>query len=169
MSEVKFKQEIIKELSSDFDFISEVKGKHFSGKTFYIDHIIIPKDKSLWMNKNIAFGIEYKDVDRLGESTTKFTGWLGQSVDYANTDWDGYGYLYVLTCPGIRSTDFVKEVDKDFMLTRIMSEFGVGELKYLNNYGWSIVLKDKHRLWSQKNGVETCGKNWSLKRKFGSR
>lgn len=169
MSEEAFKQSIINEMSSDFHFIPEVSGRHFSGKRFRIDHIIVPKDNSHWMNKNIAFGIEYKDVDRLGESTKEFTGWLGQSVDYANTDWDGYGYLYILTCPGIRSTDFMKEVDNGFMLNRIMGEFGVRELKLLDNYGWSIVLKDKHRLWSQKNGVETYGKNWSLKRKFGSR
>jgi hypothetical protein len=163
-----FKTEIITKLKSHFDFYPEVKGTHFSGKRLSLDHIIIPKNCPEWRNKNIVFGLEYKDVERIDGDTTNFTRWLGQCVDYANTKWDNYGYIYILTCPGIRTTEFIQKIDSNWMLARVMGHLGIGELKVLKNYGWSITLHDSHRLWSEIKGVES-GKTWNLKRKFGSR
>ena len=90
-----FKTEIIVKLKDHFDFHPEIKGTHFTGKRLSIDHIIIPKSCSEWKNKNIVFGLEYKNVERINGDTTKFTSWLGQCVDYANTKWDNYGYIYI--------------------------------------------------------------------------
>lgn len=163
-----YKNEVFTSLSPYFDFFPEVKGTHFSGKKLYLDHIIKPKSNLHWKNKDVVFGVEYKDTVRIDGNTTNFTSWLAQCVDYANTYWDNYGYIYILTCPAIRSTEFIQAVDKDWMLARVMSHLGIGELKIIPNYGWSITLQDSHRIWSIKNGVE-YGKHWALERKFGSR
>jgi len=167
MEEV-FKNYIYSQLSQSFDFFPEVKGTHFSGKRLSIDHIIKPKNTDKWKNKDIVFGIEYKDIQRLDGDTTNFTKWLAQCVDYAHTNWDNYGYIYILACPGIRSTRFIRTVDKSWMLARIMAHLGIGELKEINRYGWTITLNDNHRIWSEEYGVEH-GKIYNLKRKFGSR
>ncbi|CAH0998008.1 hypothetical protein EMA8858_04143 [Emticicia aquatica] len=166
--EKEFKVEVKNTLSNDFDFYSEVQGTHFSGMRLRIDDIVVPKDISNWKNKKVAFGIEYKDTKRIDGDTTNFTSWIAQCVDYANTKWDNFGYIYILTCPSIHSTSFIKEVDKEKMLTKVMSHLGIGELKNLDRYGWSIVLQENHRIWSEFRGVES-GKHWSLERKFGSR
>lgn len=163
-----FKNQIITKLKDHFDFYPEIKGTHFSGKRLSIDHIIIPKNCSGWKNKNIVFGVEYKDVERIDGNTTNFTSWLGQCVDYANTKWDNYGYIYILICPGIRITKFIQGIDSYWMLSRVMGHLGIGELKEVKNYGWSITLQDSDRLWSEIKGVES-GKTWNLERKFGSR
>jgi len=163
-----FKTEIQNKLKDHFDFFPEIKGTHFSGKRLSIDHIIIPKNNTEWKNKNIVFGLEYKDVGRIDGDTTNFTSWLAQCVDYANTNWDEYGYIYILTCPGIRSSEFMQAVDSDWMLARVMGHLGIGELKIIKNYGLTITLQDSHRIWSENKGVES-GKKWNLERKFGSR
>lgn len=164
--------DIKKQLENDFTFERHVKGKHFSGKELQIDFIIKPKDLSIWKNKSICFGLEFKDMPNLDQKgdTTDFTKWFAQCVDYSNTNWNNYGYIFILTCPGITSSKFVQAVDSSWMLKRIMGHLGIGELVFLKNYGWSIILHDeKHRLWSQKNGVETGGKTWNLTRIFGTR
>ena len=163
-----FKREVILSLSDHFHLFPEVKGTHFTGKRFSLDHVIKPKNNIAWKTKDIAFGIEYKDLDRIDGDTKNFTSWIAQCNDYANTNWDNFGYIYVLTCPGIDSRDFMKSIDKDKMLNKLMSQLGIGELKKLSNYGWSIVMQDTHRMWSEKKGIES-GKHWNLKRKFGSR
>jgi len=172
MNEIQVILETIQQLSEDFTFDRHVKGKHFSGKQLQIDYVIKPKNILKWKNKNIRFGLEFKDMPNLDQKgdTTDFTKWFAQCVDYSNTNWDNYGYIFILTCPGITSSKFVQAVDSEWMLKRIMGHLGIGELTFLKNYGWSIILHDeKHRLWSQKNGVETGGKIWNLKRSFGRR
>jgi len=54
------------------------------------------------------------------------------------------------------------------MLARVMGHLGIGELKVVKNYGWSITLQDSQRMWSEFKGVESV-KTWNLERKFGSR
>lgn len=163
-----FKNLIFERLSEHFYFESEVHGVHFSGKKLRIDHIITPKDTSQWKNKNVSFGIEYKDLERIDGDTKNFTKWLAQCSDYANTSWGDFGYIHVLICPGIYKSQFIKKIDESWLLPRVMAQLGVGELKELDNYGLTITLNDSHRMWSEENGVEE-GKRWALERKFGSR
>lgn len=160
---------MVSRLSPYFEFFPQAWGTHFSGKRLRIDHIIRPKDTSLWKNKDVVFGVEYKDVGQIDGDTKNFTKWFAQCVDYANTKWDDYGYIYILTCPGLRSTGFIQVVDSHWMLARIMGRLGVGEIKNMGDrYGWAITLQNSNRVWSQKQGVE-AGKRLLLERKFGNR
>jgi hypothetical protein len=171
MSEKEISAEVVKELSNDFYFYPEVKGKHFSGKQLKLDYIIKPKNITDWKNKNICFGLEFKDmpnIDQKGD-TKNFTKWLAQCIDYSNTYWEEYGYVIILTCPGIRTSNFLGAIDGSWMLTRVMGQIGIGELKKFQQDGWSIVLHDIHRVWTQNKGVGTGGRLWNLKKKFGCR
>lgn len=171
MSEIHVITDVINQLSNSFIFHRHVGGKHFSAKQLQIDFVIKPIDCSNWKNKKICFGLEFKDMPNLNQKgdTTDFTKWLAQCVDYSNTNWDNYGYIYILTCPGITSSVFMNKVDSSSLLTRVLGHLGIGELKLLKTYGWTITLHGDHRIWSQKKGVETPGKMWNLERVFGSR
>lgn len=171
MNEKSLVSEIVEQLSNDFLFEKQVSGKHFSGQQFKIDYIIKPLITNGWKNPQVCFGLEFKDLPNLDQKgdTKDFSKWLAQCVDYSNTYWNNYGYIYILTCPGITTSRFLQQVDASWMLTRIMAHLGIGELKFSNPYGWTITLSGQHRLWSQKNGVEMAGKSWNLQRCFGSR
>ena len=87
MSEKEIEISVINQLTTHFDFIPKVKGRHFSGKQLVIDYIIKPRRPEKWKNKNIVFGLEFKDINRLDniEDTTDFTKWIAQCVDYSHT------------------------------------------------------------------------------------
>lgn len=170
MSEKNIERLITKELSPHFKFMPRVRGTHFSGKKLELDYVMQPLNKTGWKNPDIVFGVEFKDIIRLDQKgdTTDFTKWIAQCVDYSNTYWDGFGYINVLTCPGISTSSFMGAAYNNGMLLNVLSHMGIGELKRSNNHGWSIYLQGHHRMWSEKEGVSS-GKIWNLQRKFGSR
>jgi hypothetical protein len=164
-TESAFAESVLVELEPHFYIHREVRGTHFSGTKLRIDCVIKPKDSSGWKNQDVAFGIEFKAPSKIKEDFRDYSGWLAQCVDYAHTDWNGFGYLYVLACPGIAETHIAGAFDA---MAHIMGQIGIGELKQLPYHGWAITLHDQHRLWSQSEGVKQ-GRNWSLERKWGSR
>lgn len=170
MSEKDIERIVSDSLSKYFEFIPKVKGKHFSGKRLEIDFVIKPIDTSLWKNQDIVFGLEFKDLDRFDKKgdTTDFTKWIAQCVDYSNTYWDDFGYIHILTCPGISTSTFMDAAYSSTLVLKLLGHLGVGELKNTPNYGWAIFLHEQHRMWSEKEGVSS-GKIWNLTRKFGSR
>lgn len=161
----------IQQLSHYFDFSPKIKGTHFSKKRVEIDFIIKPKIPTGWRNVNVCFGVEFKDMEAFDKrgNTKDFSKWLAQCVDYANTDWDHYGYVYILTCPGIQTSAFVQAAYGQTFMPRFLAQLGVGELKLSRYYGWTITLHGDNRIWSEKNGVENNAARWNLKRTFGSR
>lgn len=169
MGEVEYKVRVFSRLEHDFDLIPEVWGTHFSGKRLRLDAIAIPKVKQSWKNPNVVLGIEFKDEMRLRD-TTHYTQWLAQCVDYAHTKWDQFGYIFIFACPGllegIHTTATVG--DNAWLLARMMSHLGIGELRFDPRYGLTFFLQQSHRIWSQHKGVES-GRIWSLVREFGSR
>lgn len=108
MNEKQLKENVVQELRENFYFYPEVKGTHFSGKRLALDYVMKPKDTTEWKNKNIVFGVEFKDVPALDKKgdTSNFTKWIAQCVDYSHTVWDDFGYLFILTCPGITTSTF---------------------------------------------------------------
>lgn len=160
-----FVKETLQLLSKHFIIKEQVLGTHFSGARLRIDAILQPVDVKTWKNKNVAFGIEFKSQDKL-DSTKDKTLWIKQCIDYANTRWDEYGYLYIFSCPSIFDQLKYAVKDEGWLWNRILSNLGVGRLDNIKNYGWTFFLQDEHRIWSEKDGV-VCGKKWSLKRKFG--
>ena len=156
---------IIKLLSNDFYIVEQVYGTHFSGARLRIDAIAKPKDISNWKNPDVCFGIEFKLQENL-KDTHDSTHWIKQCIDYANTKWDNYGYIYVFSCPSIFDKLDYAVQGNQWLWNRILSNLGVGRLDNHKYYGWSFFLQDTHRVWSQRDGV-TSGKHWTLKRKFG--
>lgn len=170
LMEKDYKIQAFKILEPHFEIYQEVRGKHFSGKSMRLDAIVTPKIKEHWKNPNIALGIEFKPKHRLHSDTINYQ-WLEQCVDYSHSYWDQFGYIFVFVFPnlidGIRTPITVDEPKR--LLTQIMSRLGVGELRFDTNYGLTFFLQGSHRIWSQKQGVES-GKTRTLKRgRLGSR
>ncbi len=84
MNEKELATTVVQQLSDDFIFLPEVRGTHFSGKELRIDYLMKPKSISSWKNKNICFGIEFKNLPNLDKQgdTIEFKIWLAQCIDY---------------------------------------------------------------------------------------
>lgn len=170
MSEATLSNLYLTDLEPHFHIEREITGSHFSGKRLRLDAVLKPKAASMWKREDVAFGIEFKDTDRFAKSydTKNLTQWLAQCIDYANTNWDNFGYLYIFCCPSL--VDEVPEsvLSNPMFIRNFMGQMGIGEIKYQPIYGLSILLHGHHRIWSATKGVEQ-GKNYTLDRRFGSR
>ncbi|MDJ0737584.1 MAG: hypothetical protein QNJ47_26565 [Nostocaceae cyanobacterium] len=172
MTEASLTTRYLTDLEPHFHIKREVMGTHFSGKRLRLDAVLKPKIASSWKREDVAFGIEFKDTERFAQNydTKNLTKWLAQCVDYSNTDWDDFGYLYIFCCPSL--LDEVPESvlpNPNLMFVRnFMGQMGIGEIKYLPRYGLSILVHGHHRIWSATKGVE-YGKTYKLDRCFGSR
>ncbi len=163
--EKNYAENILSQLKNDFYIEEQVYGSHFSGARLRIDAILKPKNNLIWKNPNVSFGIEFKLEEKLKDTKDK-TLWIKQCIDYANTNWDNYGYIYVFSCPSIFETLEYTFQDKSWLWNRILSNLGVGRIENHNYHGLTFYLQDTHRIWS-KNGGVASGKHWTLKRKFG--
>ena len=169
MSEAAFKAHVLNILRDEFFIWTEVEGPHFSGRRLRLDAIVTPKNIATWKTPHVALGIEFKDDIRWNGGTKALTKWFAQCVDYAHTDWDGFGYLYVFACPGmIDELTGPSSSPGAWLLSRVMGQLGIGELRFDPRRGLSFYLHESHRLWSQRDGIES-GRLWSLTRTFGSR
>lgn len=163
--EKEFSETVLNILAKDFYIQTEVWGTHFSGTKLRIDAVAMPKESTKWKNPDVCFGIEFKAKQNLKDTTHK-THWINQCIDYANTNWDKFGYMYIFSCPSVFENlgDVIK--GEPWLWNRILSNQGVGRLDFNKYHGLTFYLQDTHRIWSEKGGVAS-GKVWSLKRKFG--
>lgn len=170
MTEIAIKNNYLPNLERNFHVYHEVHGKHFSGKKLKLDAILRPKDSHLWKNPDVALGIEFKDTIRFSNNydTKDFTKWLAQCLDYSNTSWNGFGYIYIFACPSLVDGVAEQVIGNPMFITNFMGQLGIGELKEMAYYGLSFVLHGHHRIWSSMSGVE-YGKHYTLTRRFGSR
>lgn len=170
MSEATYKARVLSILEPQFEIYEEIPGVHFSGEPMRLDAIVQPKACSDWKRLSVALGIEFKNGDRNMSDMRDYTSWLAQCVDYAHTDWMGFGYIYIFTCPGITDGQHIKNTGDTttWTLARVMGHLGIGELRFDEMYGLTFSLQGQHRIWSQAKGVEE-GSRWTLQRKFGSR
>lgn len=105
---------------------------------------------------------EFKNPGDRG--TKEYMKWAAQCVDYAHTDWRGYGRLLIATCLPV--TDGVLDgVDAQWLLVRLLGQLGVGELGVSPSQGWTLRVSGE-RVWSQARGPRP---NWSIKPRRGSR
>lgn len=166
MSEEKHCIKVHNEIKDSFNINREVWGTHFSGKRLRIDSILTPKDTTEWKNKNIALGVEFKDHKRIQGDMTNYTKLISQAVDYANTKWDGFGYI-----PVFIQTDFSVYGDSkefEFVFPRVLSALGVGQFIKHDFYGWTFYFQGQDIIWCERDGIRR-GKYWNLKRTFGSK
>lgn len=138
--ELEVSDELLIKLGRFFHIHQEVHGTHYSGKRVRIDAVLIPRDKHLWAGENIKLGLEIKrGKNSIGEASKH----AAQSVDYANTHWDKYGYLYVFCFPD--STQGTFSLAAGFY-QRFLGQLGVG---FLRDERGALELRLKgHLVWS---------------------
>jgi hypothetical protein len=169
-TEVELAAQILERLSEHFWVNTEVQGTHYSGRRLRIDAILRPINAELWKTTDPAIGLEFKLLRGIGGAKS-FTKWCAQCADYAATDWDGVGMVSVFGYNIYMSTigdSMVEPSTHCFYITRLMSRFGVGELREVKRRGLSFVMSGHHVMWSEIRGVETW-KHTYTERRFGAR
>lgn len=165
------RERVLKILAPHFHIHREVTGDHWSGRRIRIDAIVIPKDDSAWKTKQPRLGIEFKNFNGFHPALDMkdYTRWWSQCHDYAETNFDGHGYVYVFSYNGF--SHYRKRAahpSTAAMAVRFWGRLGVGELAPCRHFGLTFSLQET-RVWSEKNGDEQGARTWSMSRKFGSR
>ena len=170
MSHREIKARYLEKLQKHFFIQEKVSGQHFSGKKLQLDAVLRPHTALGWKNPDVTLGIDFKDVSRFAQEydTRNLTSWLAECVDYANTRWENYGFIYVFACPSLIDQVPQHILGNEMFVRNFMGQLGIGELKELPYYGLTFLLHGHHRIWSEDRGVES-GKQYSLIKKFGSR
>lgn len=162
------KRRVLGSLSRHFVVHEEVWGQHWSGKRMRIDAILIPKDDSLWKTKSPRLGVEFKNFRSFDPSFSikDYTKWWAQCHDYAETSFDGHGYVPVFSYNGF--THYRQRIGNDSTAAfaiRFWGRLGVGELQPDD---LTFVMNGTNKIWSMSRGV-IDGSRISMERKFGSR
>lgn len=170
------KNGVLERLAAHFDIFEEVWGSHWSGKRVRIDAVIKPKDDTLWKTKSPSIGLEFKNFRKFDPSISMkdYTKWWSQCHDYAETNFDGHGYVYVFSYNGFshyrgRSPN----TSASAFAERFWGRLGVGELEP-GFGGWprrpclTLRINGTNKIWTEVDGVRD-GQRMSMERKFGSR
>ncbi len=152
LPENKFREEALRQLDTWFHVQTEVSGIHpRRTQKLRIDAVLRPRDTAPWYDPDPAFALEFKRSKTSYEHLSKYTRWIAQSMDYAETDWDGYGYLTVFTCPSVLSSMPYLDDRTEFVLSRVMGQRDVGELGFTRE-GWVLRLTGEN-YWTQDDGI----------------
>lgn len=162
------RQRVLDALSLYFVIHEEVWGNHWSGKRVRIDAILIPRDDSGWKTKSPRLGVEFKNFRSFDPSFSikDYTKWWSQCHDYAETNFDGHGYVPVFSYNGF--SHYRQRVGNDSTAAfaiRFWGRLGVGEL---TPDDYIFVMNGTNKIWSMSRGV-IDGSRISVERKFGSR
>lgn len=168
--------EVLHRLSKHFWIQEQVPGRHWSGRRMIIDAIVKPLDDSEWKTKSPSLGIEFKNFRGFSHSfdMKDYTRWWAQCHDYAETDFDGHGYIFVFSYNGFSHyRERLSNHTSAALAIRFWGQLGVGELEPGVD-GWpkeeSLIFRlQDHKIWSEAVGVCGGARSWSMKRKFGSR
>lgn len=168
-NESDLKRGVIDRLSKHFVVHEEVWGTHWSGKRIRIDAIITPRDDSEWKTRSPKIGIEFKNFRKFNPSfdMKDYTRWWVQCHDYAETNFDGHGYVYVFSYNGFhhyKQRSAGRETAAAFAV-RFWGRLGVGEIQPDDLL---FVMNGTNKIWSESRGV-IDGRRMSMDRKFGSR
>lgn len=173
-----FRYDVLNKLSPYFNCITEEKfhGIHpVNNKKMRVDAMIWPKDNSKWANKEIIFGIEFKDPNKL-DKRKDYDTFMKQCIDYSYCTWFFHGEnkskfdVPILLCPSISNDDRYNRLKEDIYIRAMMkflNHFNIGELA-LNTYRSDIEIRFSctHLIWNSDEGVNE-GKRWKFKTKFG--
>ena len=91
-------ESVLNAMSKWFSVETEVRGRYRGVETVRIDAVLRPLDPEPWADDDPAFGVEFK-LPTAGMGDRDYFVWAAQAVDYAHTDWDGYGRLQIFVCP----------------------------------------------------------------------
>jgi hypothetical protein len=179
-----FVDAVLEELEPVFHIERQVRLTHWTGTRLVVDAVMRPREPEMWKDEDPVFAVEFKmpflfHTSDEWDSTRAFTAWAAQSVDYANSLWDGppQQRLRVFTCPsatapfegiGPANPDQPVLSDPAFHMPRLLWQLGVGELAKLEGDGWTLIGSGNHVLWSQGRGLQD-GRRWGLAPRVGSR
>lgn len=166
--EKEVRESTLARLSSHFLIHEEVWGTHWSGRRLRIDAVITPKDDSDWKTKSPRLGVEFKNFRAFKPSgdMKDYTRWWSQCHDYAETDFDGCGYVPVFSYNGF--SHYRQRMGSDSaaaFAVRFWGRLGVGEIRPDDLL---FVMNGTNKIWSESRGV-IDGSRISMERKFGSR
>ncbi|NBW14947.1 MAG: hypothetical protein EBR82_43800 [Caulobacteraceae bacterium] len=159
---------VLQRLSKHFFIHQEAWGTHWSGKRVRIDAIIQPRDPSGWKDEYPRLGVEFKNYHSFNPSfdIKDYTKWWVQCHDYAETNFDGHGYVFVFPYNGFSHyRSRTKSVADSALAVRFWGRMGVGEIQPNDLL---FVMHGTNKIWSERNGV-MGGTTMSMERKFGSR
>lgn len=162
------KASVLSRLERHFDIFEEVWGTHWSGRRLRIDAIITPKDDSEWKTKSPRIGIEFKNFRGFNASfdMKDYTKWWAQCHDYAETNFDDHGYVFVFSYNGFSHyRQRIKNDSAAAFAVRFWGRLGVGEIQPKELL---FVMNGSNKIWSERRGV-VDGRRISMDRKFGSR
>lgn len=163
ISEKKFANGVLSDLSRFFVCQTQVRGLHWSGQNKRCDAIIRPRDNALWRNKEQAFVVEFKRLSKKITSYRFNSEIMNQLIEYAQTEWEDFGYLPILGC-GHTFENFYNEHRSIGGYAHFLgSYYNVGCLKRIDNQGLAIEYCGNRVLWTQVSGV-LSGKVWAFKR-----
>ncbi|WP_399559037.1 hypothetical protein OIA45_49190 (plasmid) [Streptomyces chartreusis] len=171
-TEAELADRVLARLEPWFHITREAPGQHWTGRTLYLDAILRPRRTDGWKNPQAALGLEFKRLAPGGQNVPLgyATGYAAQCIDYTQTEWVGYGRIPVFTCPG--AMRWIGRVNDEYdygaaMYTRLLGQFGVGELVLYWGFGLVFCLSG-HPVWGERKGV-IHGRNWGLEPRTGSR
>lgn len=167
---------VLDRLAPHFNIFEQVEGRHWSGRRLRIDAIVKPKDDSEWMTKSPSLGIEFKNFRGFSSSfdMKDYTRWWAQCHDYAETDFDGHGFIYVFSYNGFSHyRGRTKNDSAAAFAERFWGRIGVGEIEpgfdgFPRRPSLVFRINGTNKIWSEVRGVRD-GRRMSMERKFGSR
>jgi hypothetical protein len=164
MNEKADKARFLERLEPHFHIHEEVFGIHLWGSRVRIDAIVRPKVVEPWANKAIALGVEFKDDSAISANTDTrdVVSWLAQCEDYANTNWNDYGFVHVFAAsstlfsgsrfPLVFDPGAPYDYERRFFAGYLGMK-GVGVLEESQQHGRRFVLHGWHTVWSEYGGV----------------
>jgi hypothetical protein len=163
-----FAKKVLQRLSKHFFIHEQAEGTHWSGRRLRIDAIIQPRDLSGWKDERPRFGVEFKNYHGFNPSfdMKDYTKWWAQCHDYAETDFDGYGYVSIFSYNGF--SHYAARIGNSTsaaLAVRFWGRLGVGEIQPQELL---FVMNGTNKIWSERRGV-IDGARISLERRFGSR
>lgn len=163
-SEAVFQTKMLDFLSSDFKILKEQAVGYIRDNRVFIDAIIEPIDKSLWKNKNVKFGIEFKSIEKIKQQK-QINQFIAQCVSYSFTDFKGYDNLLIAACPSSYSKLYRATQDRQYhwsneygiagRMHRFLGAFGVAE--FVSEAGVVKLILNTNVIW-EKSGKEEKGK-----------
>lgn len=166
--EKRLSKRVLERLSRHFFIHEQAHGTHWSGRRMRIDAVIQPRDLSGWKGEQPRFGIEFKNYHAFNPSfdMKDYTKWWAQCHDYAETDFDGHGYIPIFSYNGFSHyAGRLKSSTDRAMVVRFWGRLGVGEIQPEDLL---FVINGTNKIWSESRGV-IDGARISMERKFGSR
>ncbi len=156
--EESIKKSFLTILKKDFEIVeNEYTGEHFSGKKVIIDSIIKPKDYSNIKNKNLSFGIEFKNPF----SERKDHDIIAQCFDYTYSNFPNYENMIILLCPIL---PFLLD---ERNLTGFVGKYNTGFIKFYEDE--LVFTVGNQMIYSSKIGFIGPIKKTDFNQKWGNR